>query len=317
MISHPMLREKRPIIATRPIEAVADSIKVAIEEGHHGLTVNGRARDGKSMAGEYLITHPFWIENFAMMPKISMERRTNRSDTSFYKQIQKKLKLTQHHQSAATHRVSQIADRIIAECIAQKCIGAIMFLDESQWMNNDDFEYLTNIDNSLDDDGYRLFCVFINQTDDAKAKSEPKGKRRATELSPHVVGRFFMDHHTFTGLRGVSDIAHALDQYDRQLKFDGKTFTEYFAPRAYQDGWRFASHANDFANAIAAIRERNRLRYDGDLAMKIFELAVYRLLVRVTQETPNFSGFNQGLIENAMAGPYMQLEVARKRQAEA
>jgi hypothetical protein len=313
--THPMLREKRPLIATRPIEELADSIKVAIEDGHHGLQVRGRAQDGKSTASEFLISHSSWIENFVLMRKISMERRTNLSDTSFYMQIQKKLGLTQHWQSNATQRVSQITSLIIAECISHQCMGAVMFIDESQWMNVDDFEYLTNIDNSLADDGYRLFCVFINQTDDTKAFEGHKKNCRKKELPPHVVGRFFMDQHTFTGLRGTSDIAHALDQYDRQLIFDGKAFSEYFAPRAYSNGWRFASHSNDFLNAIAAIRERNGLPGNGDLPMKVFELAAYRLLARKAPEIPNFSGFNKDMIDSVMAAPYMQLERARMRQA--
>jgi hypothetical protein len=317
MNMHPMLKAKRPIIPTRCIEALANAIKIAIEDGHQGIQINGRARDGKTMAATYLQTHLSWLDNPAFVLRISMPRRTNHSDTAFYKTIQAEFGLTQHHHSSAINRIRQLSDRIIADCMAQNCTLAILFIDEAQHLSNDDFEYLTNIDNIMADSGFQLFCVFIHQTDDPKAEKKKKRSRLFDELPPHVVGRYFMAEHTFSGLRGAADITYALDQFDRWLKFDGKSFTEFFANQAFVNGWRFASHANDFVNAISSIRKRGSLSASGDLAMKIFDVVCYRLLVRVAGESPTFVGFDQDQIEKALidAG-YLRLESTRKRQTQ-
>jgi hypothetical protein len=55
--------------------------------------------------------------------------------------------------------------------------GAFVYVSPQVRQNDDDYEYLTNIDNSIHDTGYRLFCVFINKTDDAKAQREAKKRR--------------------------------------------------------------------------------------------------------------------------------------------
>lgn len=313
---HPMLRDKRPIIPTRQIEALGDAIKLTIQDGHLGLQVQGRARDGKSRACMYLIEHPRWIENFAMLPKVTLERRTNLSDNGFYQIIQKKLGLMQPNRVSASQRIGQIADRIIAECMVRDCTSAIMFVDEAQWMSESDYEYLTNIGNNLDDAGFRLVCIFINQTDDSKARKKLRKSKELPEVyPPHLVGRYFMANHTFTGLQSSADIHHALDQYDRRLKYDDKTFTEYFAPQAFASGWRMSSHANDIVMAIKKVRKDAGFIGSGDLPMKVFDTMVYRLLVRTAAETANFESFDQKMIINAIAEPYIQLEQTRYRQA--
>lgn len=315
MRKHPMLHPKRPLVATRSIEALAEAIKIAIEDGHQGIQVNGRARDGKTAAASYLQTHLSWLDHPAYVLRVTMPRRTNHTDVAFYKAIQAELGLTQHPHSGATNRIRQIADRIIAGCLERNCTQAILFIDEAQHLSDNDFEYLTNIDNVTANSGFQLFCVFIRQTDDAKAETRRKHARLIDDLPPHVVGRFFMVEHVFSGLRGNADILHALDQYDTRLLFGGKSFTEYFVGPAFASGWRLSSHANDFVDAISAIRTKSKLAGSNDLAMKIFDVACYRLLVRIAPEVPNFSGFDRNIIEQVLidAG-YIRLELARKRQ---
>lgn len=318
MSIHPLRKSNRPIIATRPIEALADAIKIAIEDGHQGIQVYGRSRDGKTMASSYLQSHDSWLDEPAAVLRISMVRRENLSDSAFYIIIQMALGLLQHPRSSAALRIRQISDKIIADCLSRRCTRAILFIDEAQHLSDNDFEYLTNIDNTLTESGYQLFCVFISQTDDTKAEKRRKRSRLMLELPPHVVGRYFMAEHAFSGLRGNADIAHALDQFDSRLFFEGASFTEFFAKEAFASGWRIAHHANDFVNAIASIRRRNHLPIAHDLAMKIFDVACYRLLVRIAGEATSFGGFDQEIIEKVLIDSgYICLEVARQRQVAA
>lgn len=315
MSIHPLRKPQRPIIATRPIEALADAIKLAIEDSHQGIQVYGRSRDGKTKASTYLQSHDSWLDEPTAVLRISMPRRMNLSDSAFYTIIQMELGLLPHPRSDAARRIHHIADRIIADCLPRRCTRAILFIDEAQHLSDNDFEYLTNIDNTLMESGYHLFCVFIAQTDDTRAEKRQKRSRLIFDLPPHVVGRYFMAEHEFSGLRGGSDMAHALDQFDSRLFFGGKSFTEFFAERAFANGWRFAGHAIDFINAIASIRRRNHLPIATDLAMKIFDVSCYRLLVRIAGESADFSGFDQEIIEKVLIDSgYVRLEVARQRQ---
>jgi len=228
---HPMTEDdNRPKVATKPIENLAEAILIGLEDGYRGIQIFGRSGDGKSYASAYLSTHLQWLTQPAPTCWVSIPRRTNASDNVFYKVIQGGLKLSYYPGAAAIDRLAQINDRISNDCKRAGTRRFILFIDEAQRLSADDYDFLANIDDAVGIDGFRLFCVLVNQSDDTKAFGE-KGRAPVTKMPPHVVRRFFMAEHTFRGLEGLREIAHALSRYD-SAEHDGVTFSAHFAPRS-------------------------------------------------------------------------------------
>jgi hypothetical protein len=311
---HPMLKDEgRPEVATQPTINLAEAILIALEDGYRGIQVAGRSGDGKSTATKYLCSHPQWLKSPTPTCWVSIPRRSNGSDNVFYKVIQGALNLTNHPRAAAMDRLSHIVDRISSECEQMGARRFVLFIDEAQRLSADDYEFLANIDDGVNLDGFRLFCVLVNQSDDATADPK-KGRCRIEDMPPHVVRRFFMADHIFRGLVGLSEIADALGRYDA-MKHEGEPYTAYFASHAYEGGWRLASEAPKFVAAIDELRSDARLSGNSDLPMMIFELAVKRLLVHVAARKESFREFTKEDIKEAIkrAG-YLKLESSRARQ---
>jgi hypothetical protein len=311
---HPMMEDdNRPKVATKPIESLGDAILIALEDGYRGIQILGRSGDGKSYASSYLSTHLQWLKQPAPTCWVSIPRRTNGSDNVFYKVIQGALKLSYHPGSAAIDRLGQIVSRISSDCQRAGSRRFILFIDEAQRLSVDDYDYLANIDDAVGVDGFRLLCVLVNQSDDAKAFGK-KWEARVNGMPPHVIRRFFMAEHTFRGLEGLSEIAHALSRYDTAEHL-GVTFSAFFGPGAYAVGWRLASEASKFVAALNEIRQEAQLAGLSDLPMMIFELAVKRLLVNVAGCKDTFKEFTQGEIKEAiLRAGYLKLEASRQRQ---
>lgn len=314
MSIHPMMEDdNRPKVATRPIERLAEAILVALEVGHRGIQIFGRSGDGKSYASAYLSTHRQWLSQPAPTCWVTIPRRTNASDNVFYKVIQGGLKLSYHPGANASDRLPQIADRILSDCKRTGTRRFVLFIDEAQRFSADDYDFLANIDDAVCSDGFRLFCVLVNQSDDMQVFGK-NGRTRATAMRLQSARRFFMEEHIFRGLEGLADISHALSRYD-SAEHEGVPFSAHFAPRAYQQGWRLANQAKEFAAALNEIRQEAQLSGASDLAMMIFELALKRLLVHVAGCKESFQEFTQGEIKEALLRVgYLKLEAARSSQ---
>jgi len=314
MTLHPMLQDdNRPRIATRPIEFLADAILLALEDGYRGIQIHGRSGDGKTYASEYLSTHPQWLPSPAPTCWITMPRRTHSSDTVFYNIIQQSMQLAHHPRSSAIDRLTQIVDRIASECQCADSRRYVLFIDEAQRLSADDYDFLANIDDAVHLDGYRIFCVFINQSDDSR-HFRKQMRRKLDEIPPQAVRRFFMAEHTFRGLLGVSEFAHALGRYSA-LEHEGVPFAAHFAPPAYEAGWRLENEAPLFVAALGELRIEKKLSGASDLPMAIFEPAVRRLLVRVAPAKGAFTQFTRDEVRDALvAAGYLKLETLRARQ---
>lgn len=314
MNTHPMLQDdNRPRIATMPIEHLANAILLALEDGVRGIQVSGRSGDGKTSATEYLSTHPQWLPSPAPICWVTMPRRSNSSDTVFYNIIQQAMKLAHHPRSSAIDRLTQIVDRIASECQRTDSRRYLLFIDEAQRLSADDYDFLANIDDAVHLDGYRIFFVFINQSDDT-THFRKKRQRTMDALPPQAVRRFYMAAHTFRGLLGINEFAQALGRYS-ELEHEGVPFLAYFAPVAYEAGWRLDNDALNFVTALEKLRNAGQLAGMGDLPMAIFEPTVRRLLVLVAPKKGVFKQFAEDEIRAALvAAGYLKLEALRARQ---
>lgn len=309
MKTHPMLGPVRywSNIHTLPIARLATDICKAMAAGYGGIHVDGRARTGKTEAIKELHKDQSWVTNAHPMVLLTIPRRSNYSDSIFYKIVQNKLSMPQSSSWSGVDRLEQIYAWCAEEC-ARTGINRVTFLiNEAGFLTLDDYDYLANIDDCLSLGDIKLFCVFAHQKDYRR-------RRAITEedLDPSIAGRFFLARHTFTGLNGLKDIADALHQYDSLMEFEGVKFTAHFAPAAYARGWRLSSHAADFVSAISMLREGKRYLGGDDLAMVIFEPTIHKLLTQVISECPDFQGFELKHILWALEeSGYHDLERAR------
>ena len=312
---HPMLRVNRPLISTRSIERLANAIIVAVEQGHHGIKTIGVGQSGKSSGYLQLAATEKWRASHPMTIQfVRMSKTEKSSEGTFFSTWQYCMGLRVWERARGNSFMHRIANHLTELSDTEKTEIVAIALDEGQRMTNADYEHLVTLDNEMQARNKRLFILQVHQAD---VRQE---KEAINEEGPssHVVGRFMLSTHNFTGIDGVEEIQFALKQYDNIEVWpagSGITFSNHFAPAAFARGWRLQDHAQQFLDAVLNLRGQNNLPLTGwTWRMKTFEAFVAYLLTSVAGKNVNFEGFSrENVAEALLQSSYAVLENLGKR----
>lgn len=315
---HPLLKEERPSIITRPAERMALDAANAIQMGDHALWITGSAQVGKTWGARLLMTTTKWRPFPMTMFETSFTKPKNPSEIYFANSF-----LLQHHQKLASRSVS--IDSMIrtvnymreaAARDSSKLVGLI--INDTNRFTREDYEHLMSLDN-LAEKQIRLFFFLINQ-DDAQGYVPGQIDKRPPR---HLFSRYFNNTHEYTGLlwdipeadkpdQTASDVALALLEYDEILKWPKDTemsYSRYFAQGAWDSGWRMGMQIDLIREEIEELRKSYGLAPSTNWRMKTFEKFVYYMLVRIANQTQNFREFSRAQIKDGLRrSGYIELE---------
>ena len=127
----------------------------------------------------------------------------------------------------------------------------LLLVDEAQAMSVQDFNFLKDVYNDLDKEGVQLISVLMGQEPDFTAAINRL--KHAARLD--LIGRFAMRKIPFRPYQDLADIAKVLKGIDMEIFPEGSsvTWTAFFFPVAFSNGFRLESQAKAFLDAIEAI----------------------------------------------------------------
>lgn len=318
---HPMLREERPSIITRPAERMALDVANALEMGDHALWVTGGAQVGKTYGARLLMNTTRWRPYPLTMFETSFTKPKNPSELYFANSF-----LLQHHQRLASRSVS--IDSMMRSVFFMREAAArdesrvvVLIINDANRFTLEDYEHLMSLDN-LAENHVRLFFILINQSD-----ASGYGPRAKIEMRPprHLFARYFNNTHEYTGLlwdipeadaslQKACDVAVAMHEYDNVLKWPNDsdmTYTRFFATRAYDAGWRSGSQLDMIREQIEELRPLYGLGRSVAWRMKTFEKFMYYMLVRVAAADPDFREFTPAQVRDGLRrSGYIELETS-------
>jgi hypothetical protein len=124
----------------------------------------------------------------------------------------------------------------------------VLFIDEAHAMTIQDFNFLKDVFNDLDKENVQLVSILMAQEPDfSKVLSTLKQERRLD-----LIGRFAMRILPFRAYRGSSDLKLILTEIDKAIypEDTDTTWTEFFFPNAYRNGFRLVGQLDTFMEAI-------------------------------------------------------------------
>src|SRR5581483_5242941 len=129
------------------------------------------------------------------------------------------------------------------EYAAQHHSRLVLILDEAQKLHEMQYRWLVDVHNELDNRGVGVTWLLVGQEELAHQRDVFVMAKRM-----QIVGRFMVHQYTFTGLQSVEDFKQCLECYDdgeltEHPPHSGWSFTRYFFPAAFANGWRLASQA--------------------------------------------------------------------------
>lgn len=160
----------------------------------------------------------------------------------------------------------------IREAAARAGSGTVLlFCDEAQRYNENEYEWLRDVHDALDRQQIKLFTFLVGQQELLAQKSalQIAGKTQ-------IVARLMVEELAFHGIRNAEDVATCLNGYDQTAYPEGTqwSFTRFYLPQAFDAGYRLVSDAALLWNAFEAAHHKATLPGRLEIPMESFARAV-------------------------------------------
>jgi len=151
----------------------------------------------------------------------------------------------------------------------------VLLIDEAQEMALQDFQFLKDIGNQLEDAGVQLVVIMMGQDPDFTAVIDKL--RAAGRLD--LISRFTLRQVPFRGLNTETDIRTVLSEIDRQEHPPGSrcTWPQSFVPKAWGQGFRMEDQTDTVVYTLQLCLPEQTLAW-GVSARQLF-LAIRRFLI--------------------------------------
>jgi hypothetical protein len=231
---------------------------------------------GKSIAMEFAIGRLSQV--VSELACVSFNAQTNYASSvrAFFKEFLTAL----HHEKTngetwnLRHRVRRRLEEL---GVNSPCGIVILWVDEAQALNVTDFLFLRDVQNGLRDIHADLVVFMTGE--------EPYLHRRIEEakwsVSPAVADRFAMKR-MFLGGYGLNEIRELFGLIDAAVwpTTAELTWTQFFFPQAFEDGFRLQSQAMACTSALESAKVLSR---DGCCQARLLKMVVQRFMLDVTR----------------------------------
>ncbi|GGB52847.1 ATP-binding protein [Fictibacillus barbaricus] len=188
----------------------------------------------------------------------------------------------------------------------------IFILDDAQRLKEPHYEWLMDIYNALDRANIELTILLVGQ-------KELKNQKNlfVTANKAQIVGRFMIHEHEFYGLKTIDDISACLQGYDTDSKYPADSecsFTQYFFPEMYQEGFRLSNLSNDFYQLFLDMRKEYGIHGPLEVPMQYFTRAVEYILKTYGVEGENVEQLTIAQIREAILFTnYIEMEISASK----
>jgi hypothetical protein len=138
--------------------------------------------------------------------------------------------------------------RLVDMARANKSSIVLLLIDEANALRLDDFLFLKDVYNELDRDGIQLITVMMGQEPDFGEVLAVLRERGRQDL----ISRFARRHVAFRAFSTEKDFKGVFRQYDTAVfpLESGQTWTQYFLPNAWENGFRLGDQVGSFLQAV-------------------------------------------------------------------
>ncbi len=298
-------------IATPAIQELHELVMRCLRYRTTGALIHGASRIGKTRAIEYVRlllaeTHPKITTYHAQA-----EHKPRHAEGPFFSNLLEAVGYPDpDHGSNPTKRI-RLINKIKEACAKNGGGTVILFCDEAQRYDDNEYEWLRDVHDHLDRLQIKLFTILVGQQDllAIKIAMQCAGKTQ-------IVARLMVDELAFHGIRNAADVATCLIGYG-QTNFPRRTdwsFTRFYLQQAVDAGYRLVDDAQVLWEAFAAIHNKAGLTGALEIPMESFTRAVEIVLKESElQDAAHYRPSAQLLIQAVRSSGYVQARVATTR----
>ncbi|MFM0007979.1 ATP-binding protein [Paraburkholderia dipogonis] len=258
-------------IATPAIETFYELVMSCLRYRVMGALIHGAPRIGKTRAIEYV--RLLLAREYPKMTSFHArcEHKPRHAEGPFFANLLEAV--GDHDPNAGTAPAKRMRLSLrIREAAARAGSGTVLlFCDEAQRYNENEYEWLRDVHDALDRQQIRLFTFLVGQ-------QELLAQKNALQMAgkTQIVARLMVEELAFYGIRNAEDVATCLNGYDQTAYPEGTTwsFTRFYVPEAFDAGYRLVSDAAVLWNAFEAAHHRSSFLGHLEIPMESFVRAV-------------------------------------------
>lgn len=293
--SHPVVMQKY-IVATHSIDGLYQRVKRCIRLRVPGALVFARTRYGKTYATRYVATalkgdFPNIVTFTFLCKKAKIP-----SEMAFFTNLLFALDHPKAESGTAPQKRIRVVNKLIEKLANSKQNILVVFADEAQKLELEDYVWLCEVHDELEKRGYRMITFLVGQP-------QLKNRKTAFKEARHtqIVGRFMIDEIEFRGVCSAEEAASCLQGYDTTCFPVGSqwTLTRYFLPQAWDRGLRLVSQAGTLWQEFEDSHLDGGFRTAVEVPMTYFTRTVEIALMDLCKDSDTFE-FTPGLWKQAV-----------------
>ena len=258
-------------IATPAIQSFYELICRCLRYRITGALTYGPPRIGKTRAIEYLRlllceTHPKITTYHAQA-----EHKPRHAEGPFFSNLLEAVGFPEPDSGSNPTKRLRLINKIKEACSRNGSGTVVLFCDEAQRYDENEYEWLRDVHDHLDRIQIRLFTFLVGQQELLAVKTALQQARKT-----QIVARLMVEELAFHGVRNVNDVATCLAGYDQTCfpRSSDWSFTRFYLPQAVTNGYQLGNGAALLWNAFAALHHKHGLPGELEIPMDSFARAV-------------------------------------------
>ena len=257
-------------IATPAIQAFYELITRCLRYRITGALTYGPPRIGKTRAIEYLRlllaeTHPKITTYHAQA-----EHKPRHAEGPFFANLLEAVGYPEPDSGSNPAKRMRLINKIKESCARSGSGTVVLFCDEAQRYDENEYEWLRDVHDHLDRLQIRLFTFLVGQQELLAVKTALQRARKT-----QIVARLMVEELAFHGVCNVGEVATCLAGYDRTNfpRASDWSFTRFYLPLAVAGGYKLADDAGVLWSAFDQLHHKHGLPGPLEIPMESFARA--------------------------------------------
>ena len=258
-------------IATPAIESFYELICRCLRYRITGALAFGPPRIGKTRAIEYLRlllaeTHPKVTTYHAQA-----EHKPRHAEGPFFSNLLEAVGFPDPDSGSNPTKRIRLINKIKEACSRNGSGTVVLFCDEAQRYDENEYEWLRDVHDHLDRLQIRLFTFLVGQQELLAVKTALQRARKT-----QIVARLMVEELVFHGVCDAAEVATCLGGYDNTNfpRASDWSFTRFYVPSAVASGYKLSDDAGLLWNAFDHLHHKNGLPGELEIPMESFARAV-------------------------------------------
>lgn len=267
---HPMVLLKY-CVPTVSIEEAHKQVVRCIKHRIPGAMLIGMSRFGKTYGARYIATLLRKRNPNLVVIRVGTEKKKNPVESAFFENLLEAVRHKEIDSGTNSAKRRRLIEKILELVTRSGQNLVIVFFDEAQRLFEEEYEWLRDVHDKLEDRGVRMITFLIGQQSLINQKNAFR-----VQGQTQIISRFMIDEFPFHGVRTPEEAATCLLAYDdARYPLDSDwSYTRFFLPTAYQNGLRLVDQASNLWAAFMAAHTDAGFRFAMDIPMQYFARTV-------------------------------------------